>query len=103
MARPDRELFAARIEFRARPSHKALWEELLDHATDEKFSEWLNDAANERARRILESREPGSWPARGIPIRRPSPSPAVSAATMNTARPTQPATKPAGKKPRRKR
>ena len=98
MARPDRERFSARVEFRARPSHKALWESLLDLDTEEKFSEWMNDAANERARRILESRNPGS--SRGIPIRRPSPAPVVAPALPW---PTQAATKMPGKKPRRKR
>jgi hypothetical protein len=45
----------------------------------EDFTDWLIDAANERACRIMEKREPGYWAAKGFTIRRPSgPLPAVS-------------------------
>ena len=44
----------------------------MDRDDMEDFTDWLNDAANERACRILEKREPGSWAAKGFAIRRPS-------------------------------
>ncbi len=79
MARPPSRGRSARVEFRAKPEHKALWESLVDRDDLEDFTDWLIDAANERACRMLERREPGYWAAKGFTIRRPSgPLPAVS-------------------------
>lgn len=66
----------------------------------EDFTDWLIDAANERACRIMEKREPGYWAAKGFTIRRPSgPLPAVS---RDAAAAEPPPTKPPARKPTRK-
>lgn len=71
MARPPKYGRDARTELRSKPAHKAIWESLLNEEDGESLTDWLNDAANERAMRIMEKRQPGSWNARAH-IRRPS-------------------------------
>lgn len=72
MARQPVKGRSARVEFRARPAHKALWESLVDREDMEDFTDWMIDAANERAARILERQKPGSSAVRGFPVRRPT-------------------------------
>ncbi len=70
--RPKKERRSARVEFRARPSDKALWESLVDRIEDETFTDWMNAAARAYARKIqqergLASAAPPSPPPPAVP------------------------------------
>lgn len=81
---------SARVEFRARPAHKALWESLVDREDMEDFTDWMIDAANERAARILERQKPGSSSVRGFPVRRPTVTAALRPAAEQRAKKPKP-------------
>jgi hypothetical protein len=74
MARPERVRRTARVEFRARPQHKALWESLVDTENLETFTDWMNAAANAYAKTMLEARQEQRQPE---PPLQPSNAPAA--------------------------
>jgi len=62
----------ARVDIKVKQEHKDQWTGLVDDDRGENFTDWMIDAANERAMRLSERREPGKWATLGIVIVRPS-------------------------------